>query len=65
MRKPAPYGTYSRIIMLARSYVEVVIQTAIELICKIQYSKEYCIANLSIFRRLAKNLQADWPKYVV
>lgn len=34
MRKPAPYGTYSRIIMLARSYVEVVIQTAIELICK-------------------------------
>lgn len=34
MRKSAPYGTHSRIIILARSLVEVVIQTAIELICK-------------------------------
>lgn len=48
MRKSAPYGTYSRIIMSARSFVEVVIQTAIELICKdtIFPHGKYSIANL-------------------
>lgn len=37
----------------ARSCVEVVIQTAIELICKLQYSKEYYTANLQLFSDLA------------
>ena len=54
-RKSAPYGTHSRIIILARSFVEVVIQTAIELICKGAISpKEYRTVKLAIIRRLTK-----------
>lgn len=53
-RKSAPYGTHSRITILARSFVEVVIQTAIELICKAAILHEkYCAANLQRFSNLA------------
>lgn len=53
-RKSAPYGTHSRITILARSFVEVVIQTAIELICKVAILHEkYCAANLQRFSNLA------------
>lgn len=49
MRKPAPYGTTLNLIIIARFISEVVIQIAIDLICKGAISpKEYCTANFLV-----------------
>ena len=49
MRKPAPYGTTLNLIIIARFISEVVIQIAIDLICKGAISpKEYCTANVLV-----------------
>lgn len=55
MRKSAPYGTTLNLIIIARSYSEVVIQIAIELICNgAILCTECCIAKLVIILRLTK-----------